>query len=221
VRDLANASTPSCADARLRRIFRLDGQETGLIVARVWMPLALALVLAACSRPPAVAVVDLEAVARALGRDDAMTRQVQTLDETLRLQLREAAELLREELQAERDALGEEASETQRARFERLLAEANGRLEESQRVALLRSSRFREDVVQGFRREVAGIARQIAARHHIPAVLSSDASLLWFDASLDITDEVIAEMRERARVEATGTGEITGPAAAGVAGEDN
>jgi Skp family chaperone for outer membrane proteins len=162
--------------------------------------------LAGCAPAPGLAVVDLEAVARALGRDDAMTQQVNVVNESLRLQLREAAERLREELQAEQDAIGDDASESDQARFEQLLAEANRRLEDTQRAALMRSTQFRQAVVSDFRREVVIVAREIAARSDIPAVLSSDASLLWYDRALDITDEVIAEMRARSREPAPATG---------------
>ena len=166
---------------------------------RIVMLAAALCAVAACTPAPGIAVVDLQAVARALGRDDAMSQQVGAVNDTLRQQLRNAAERLRDELQAEQDALGGGATDDARTRFDQLLAEANRRLEETQRAALLRSSQFQQAVVNDFRREVAAIARGIADRRAIPAVLSSDASLLWYDSALDITDEVIAEMRALSR----------------------
>ncbi|MEO0973537.1 MAG: OmpH family outer membrane protein [Pseudomonadota bacterium] len=155
--------------------------------------------LAGCTPPPApIAVIDLQVIARALGRDDVMSQQITVVNETLRQQLQSAAEQLREQLQAEQDALGDDATDEDQQRFDQLLSTANQRLEESQRTVQLRSSQFQQAVVADFRREVTAIAREIAASEGAQAVLlSTNTSLLWYDSTIDITEEVIARMRER------------------------
>lgn len=155
---------------------------------------------AGCVAPPAsVAVIDLDAVARALGRDDVINAQVTEVNRSLRAQLLERSEEMRAQLQTQRDALGDEAGEDALEDFQQALRSANDQFDRIQRSAVARSRQVRDALVVGFRQEVAQVARDVARGRGVRAVLSSDASLLWYEPSLDLTDEVIAEMRARGR----------------------
>lgn len=174
-----------------------------------------AAVAAGCDRAPVnVGVIDVAAVARALGRDDVMTAQVTEVNRSLQAQLLQRSELIRAQLQTQRDALGEDASEEAMGQFEETLREANEEFDKIQRTAVVRSRQVRDALVTKFRREVTQVAQEVASTKGLRAIFSSDATLLWYEPALDITDEVIAEMRARAQG-VGGTGAESAPAAGG------
>ncbi|MEO0974245.1 MAG: OmpH family outer membrane protein, partial [Pseudomonadota bacterium] len=156
----------------------------------------LATILAGCvAPPPTVGVVDVPAVARALGRDDLISARVTEVNNSLRTQLVDLSQKMQAELQIQRDALGESASEEALGDFEQTLSRANDEFEKVQRAALVRSRQARDALVSTFRREVVQVAQEVAAARGVSAILTVDASLLWFEPTLDMTDEVIASMR--------------------------
>ncbi|MEJ2133168.1 MAG: hypothetical protein P8Y95_16445, partial [Gammaproteobacteria bacterium] len=56
----------------------------------------------------------------------------------------------------------------------------------------------RAGVVSEFLNDVRPHAAEIAAARGAKLVLTAATNMIWFDASIDITDEVIAAMRARA-----------------------
>ncbi|MDZ7827283.1 MAG: OmpH family outer membrane protein [Gammaproteobacteria bacterium] len=166
----------------------------------------LALVVAGCDQLDAgrsgVAVIDLDAVARALGRDDVIAQQINQANQQLTSQLGQVAKDLQQQLEEERDkyeVVGDEAQ----AELEQKTAVANQRLQQTQRLAQQRSAEFRTAVINAFRNEVQPYASEIARERGAVAVVTVATPMLWFDAEVDITDEVIAAMR-KAGLERTG-----------------
>ena len=165
-----------------------------------------ALVVAGCDQLDGgrsdVAVIDLDAVARALGRDEVIAQQINQANQQLSSQLGEVAKNLQQQLQDEREKyeiVGDEAE----AELEQKTAVANQRLQQTQRLAQQRASEFRKAVINEFRDEVQPYASEIARERSVVAVVTVATPMLWFDAEVDITDEVIAAMR-KAGLERTG-----------------
>ena len=172
----------------------------------VFAGLACLTFLAGCepqgSGRAAVAIIDLDAVARALGRDDVIAQQINQANQQLAGQLGQVATNLQQQVQSRRDeyeVIGDEAEQELQERT----AAANQRLQQTQQLAQQRSAQFRQAVINAFRNEVSPYAQEIAAERGAVAVVTVATPMLWFDPEVDITDEVIAEMR-RAGLERSG-----------------
>lgn len=142
-----------------------------------------------------VAIIDLDAIARALGRDDVIAQQINVANQQLAGQLGQVATNLQQQVQARRDeyeVIGDEAEQE----LQELTAVANQRLQQTQQLAQQRSAQFRQAVINSFRNEVTPYASKIASARGAVAVVTVATPMLWFDAKADITDEVIAAMRE-------------------------
>lgn len=151
-----------------------------------------------------VVIIDLDAVARALGRDDVIVQRINQANQQLTSQLGQVATNLQQQVNAERekyDVVGDEAE----AELQQLTAVANQRLQQTQRLAQQRSAEFRQAVINSFRNEVQPYASEIAQQRGATAVVTVATPMLWFDSEADITDEVIAAMR-RAGLENTAGG---------------
>lgn len=143
-----------------------------------------------------VAMVDVNAVARALGRDDVIEQRIETANRELTTQLLQVAQSLQQQLAAMEDDAGED--EAGRAQLAEATAKANRELQQTQRAARQQLQRYRAGVVSEFLNEVRPHAAEIAAARGAKLVLTAATNMIWFDASIDITDEVIAAMRARA-----------------------
>lgn len=175
----------------------------------------LAFVVAGCDQlgdnRASVAVIDLDAVARALGRDEVIAQQINQANQQLTSQLGDVAEDLQQQLQQEREkyeVIGDEAQ----ADLDQKTAAANQRLQQTQRVAQQRAAEFRTAVINSFRNEVQPYASEIARERGAATVITVATPMLWFDSEVDITDEVIAAMR-KAGLEQTGEASSAGGAA--------
>lgn len=160
----------------------------------------------------AVAIIDLDAVARALGRDDVIAQQINVANQQLAGQLGQVATNLQQQVQARRDeyeVVGDEAEQE----LQQLTAVANQRLQQTQQLARQRSAQFRQAVINSFRNEVSPYAQKIATERGAVAVVTVATPMLWFDSEADITDEVIAEMR-KAGLEQSSQPAASAPAAA-------
>jgi Skp family chaperone for outer membrane proteins len=163
----------------------------------------------------AVAIIDLDAVARALGRDDVIAQQINIANQQLAGQLGQVATDLQQQVQARRDeydVIGDEAEQE----LQQLTAVANQRLQQTQQLAQQRSAQFQQAVINAFRNEVSPYAQQIAGERGAVAVITVATPMLWFDSNADITDEVIAEMR-RAGLERASQPAVAAPAPAATA----
>lgn len=163
---------------------------TGLLALAVWM-------LAGCddwTGRSSVAVIDLDQVARALGRDDVIAQQINQATQQLSDQLTEVARTLQQELQEERgryEVMGDEAEQE----LQEKTAAANLRLQQTQQLAQQRAAEFRQAVINNFRAEVQPYASEAAKSRGAKAVITVATPMIWFDSSVDITQDVIARMR--------------------------
>lgn len=145
-------------------------------------------------------VVDLLSVARALGRDESMTRQMEQARKQLNDQLtrigNELEQKLREketELSGSPDAKKEESKK----QLEELTLQANLQLRQTRQLANRKALLFRDSLVEEFRNEVMTVAGRIARERGAAAILAADSELLWYSSDIDITDEVIGVLRAR------------------------
>ena len=143
----------------------------------------------------AIAIVDVNAVARALGRDDVIEQRIVSANQQLTSQLLEVAQSLQQQLEALQQTAGDD--DEARQQLAQATVKANQQLKQTQRAAQKQLEQYRAGVVSEFLNEVRPHAAEIARERGARLVLTAAANLLWFDATVDITDEVIAALRAR------------------------
>lgn len=169
--------------------------------------------------PPSVVVVDLAAVAKATGHDAVMDQQMEVARADLTGQLDRIATQLEDQLQVQRDQLEEKGDASAEQQFQQLTTQARQQYAQNQALANQRAQQYQAELVENFRNVLQPIAAEIASQRGAGAVFTTDASLFWFDPTVDITDEVIGVVRANSvRFPPT---EFNPPASAAVETEDS
>jgi Skp family chaperone for outer membrane proteins len=165
---------------------------------------ALAFAVAACERPAAqtsstsngtIAILDLDAVAKRLGRDVAIADQLKAENDTLVTQLGKTKDELQSQLDSSAQAIGDKPTDADKQKLVELGQSLNARLQAKQQEARQELSQKQLTLIRQFREEVKPVAQKIAAGKGMNTVLlRSDIVVLSADPSVDITDAVVAEM---------------------------
>lgn len=150
--------------------------------------------MAAAGKRASVAVLDLAAVAKALGRDEVFREQMHSAREQLREQLTEFSTGLQDKLREEQARLGEAPTAEQQQDLREKLALAQRQVQQSQALARQKAAEFQTTLALAFRNEVQPVAAEIARSQGASAVVLSN-TLLWFEPGVDITGKVIEAMR--------------------------
>ena len=144
-----------------------------------------------------ILVVDLDAVAKATGRQELMQSELELANVRLTEQLKLVASQLEQSITVEKDKLGKSPSDEETQQLQSLVAQAQQQLVNSKNIAVQQSNELRSNLILRFRNDVAAIAKEIAQRNGSQLVTVSSYETIWFDPKADITDEVIAVMRAR------------------------
>lgn len=145
---------------------------------------------------PALAVLDLGAVAKALGRDEVFKEQVEAAGRQLQQQLTEFTTELQEQLRAEQEKLGEAPSDEDQLQLRQKVADAQRQVQQSQAIARQKAREFQLKLANEFRDEVQPVAAEVARERGASAILIAN-TLMWFEPTVDITGDVIDAMRAR------------------------
>jgi Skp family chaperone for outer membrane proteins len=159
-------------------------------------PAALTGKPAAAKPVSAVAVLDMAAVAKALGRDEVAKQQVQSAGRQLQQQLSDFSTGLQTQLREEQSKLGAQPSAEQRQQLQKLLVDAQRKVQQSQNLARQKAAQFQNQLAARFRDEIRPVAATIARKYGALSVIPTTTAL-WFEASIDITGEVIDAMRAK------------------------
>lgn len=153
-----------------------------------------------------IAVVDLDEVAKQLGMDVLLAKQIKNAETSLNKQLGSLQKSLQTQFQQKKQELARQpiargvnsedaSSKKELAEFERKL---NLQLLQSQRKARKEFNTYRQQLIQRFRYEVVPVAQEIAAERGLGVVITkNDAVLLAYDEAHDITAKLIERMREK------------------------
>jgi Skp family chaperone for outer membrane proteins len=143
--------------------------------------LLAAMALAGCDRSPEVAVIDVDAVAKAIGRDEVIKQQMQAAREQLAQQLSQRAEVLKERL---------EQTPSQESE-----AEARRVWQQAMTLAEQRAREYQLVLIAEFTEQLRPVTEKIARAHGVRVVFSARTSTVWFEPEADLTGAVIAELR--------------------------
>lgn len=161
----------------------------------------LLLTVSACEQFPAagkssgVAVIDLNAIAKATGRDEAINERMEAARVDLNAQLTQIAGDLENELKEQKDKVGTSPKPAEQQQLQEMAVQAQRQLAEKQQLAQQKAQQVQLELVNEFKRQVQPIAKNVANEQGANVVVVLDDAILWFDSSADITDEVIAELR--------------------------
>jgi len=168
---------------------------TGLWVACV----TAILMIAGCDQMPGMGpgtlVVDLTAVAKAIGQDQSMQDRAEAAREDLNTQLTESARELEQQIEQERVKFGESPTEEQQLQLQQMTQQAQQRYGQLQAEAQQNVQQHEINLVQEFREQVRPFAEKIARSRGAEVVLLADQSVFWLDPAVDITGEVIDALR--------------------------
>lgn len=161
--------------------------------------LAVALLITGCDQmsgaKPQALVVDLTAVGKATGQDESMQEKAQATRDELNVQLTNSARNLEKLIEEEREKLGGSPSEEQEQILQSLLQQAQQQYAQLQADAQQRAQQNEVNLVLQFRDRVRPIAEKIAGSRGASVVLTSDQAVFWVDPAVDITGDVITELR--------------------------
>jgi Skp family chaperone for outer membrane proteins len=161
------------------------------------------------SGPPAgnrSVVVDLDAVAKAMGWDAVITKRVELATQNLNAQLIQAAENLEKELKQLQADLGASPTEPQLARFQQSKLRVQQTVQSNKTLAEQARDAVRAEQILLFRKEIKPVAGLIAGERHAEVVLIANQDVVWYDPAADITGEVISRLRAKSNpVAAAGT----------------
>jgi len=161
--------------------------------------LAAALLTAGCDQIPGAGpdtlIVDLGAIAKATGQEQAMQTQAQTAREELNTQLAETARNLEQQIVQERANAGDAPTQEQELQLQQMTQQAQQQYGQLQAEAQQKAQQYEINLVLEFREKIKPFAEKIARARSASVVLLADQVVFWIDPVVDITGEVIAALR--------------------------
>jgi len=177
-------------------------------VVRVsWIPWVMLILLAwaaGCERkaPPASTspagrsvVVDLDAVAKAVGRMETITQQIRQANQSLLAQRAKLAQDMERQIKEAIEKAGDKPTDDQKKEIQQMRFNANQRMQMIDLEVRQKSGQVRATAITAFRDEVRPVAERLARERRAGVVLTSTEQVLWFDPENDITSDVIAALR--------------------------
>ena len=146
------------------------------------------------------AVIDLDAVAKRLGRDVAILAELKEAGAPLRDQLAASQKDYQEQIDRLKTSLGAKPSEADKQKLTDLARSLNQQFQQKQQQAQQDMSTKKAALISRFREEVKPVALKIATGKGLGIVqLKNDLTILASEPALDITDEVVAELSHAAK----------------------
>jgi len=149
-------------------------------------------------------MVDLNVIARALGRDKEINTKLEEARTSLNTQLKQISSSLETQLKEKKSELDksnkgkkEKDIAASNQKLQQLAVNAQLQLKQKQQLAEQKATVFRAQLLNEFRQEVAKVAQQVAEKRGATTVLAVNDNYLWYASSIDITDEVIGIMRSQ------------------------
>lgn len=142
-----------------------------------------------------VAIVDLDEVARRLGRDKEMVSSIQNTAGALNQQLQAAQQSALKQLNQIKSGLGETPTEEDTKKLIVAQRSANLQLNRLKQQAELRVGQTRQALVSKFRQDAKPVALKVAQQRGFTTVVTANDNVVFnFDENVDITDDVVKLM---------------------------
>jgi Skp family chaperone for outer membrane proteins len=151
-----------------------------------------------------VGVVDLDMVAKRLGRDIEMSNDVQDRLTELNSKLNSLRDSLRRLYDEKKDRFGESPTEDQERELQATRERMDQQLLEQKRKSEIELANYRQALVDQFREQAKPVLRDVAAGRGLSIVIpKNNGLLLSIDPAVEITDEVATKMPSSTKAEAS------------------
>ena len=138
-----------------------------------------------------VAVVDLDEVAKKLGKTEKWERELSDARKAFASQLQQKKEALQKQLAEQEKALGETPSDEDKAKLRSALLAANQQLAADDRELATRWQQQRATLVSNFRQQMEALTLKVAKAKGFTVVVTKTPTMLACDPSADITQAVL------------------------------
>jgi Skp family chaperone for outer membrane proteins len=146
-----------------------------------------------------VAVIDLDEVAKRLGRDVDMVNSMQQAQTSLNQQLANIQTNFQKQFEDTKKDFGEQPTDEQQQHLTTLGKQINGKLNETVQQARNNLSQHRVSLINRFREEVKPTALAAASERGLSVVATKNDTVIFaHGSSVDITDRVVELMLARA-----------------------
>lgn len=140
-----------------------------------------------------LAVIDLDLVAKSIGRTQEINESWQVRKNALDQALQKLQVSFNEQITAKKQEFGEAATEEQQKQLVAMQRDAANKLVQASRKAQADLDQYRSQMVTTFRSEVRPFAQQVAAEKGLGVVIpKNEGFLLSIDPGVDITADVIS-----------------------------
>lgn len=144
-------------------------------------------------------LLDLATVVKETGQDKIIKEKLDKSKADITLKITEARQGIEEKIKEEREKLGKKPSDEKKANFQQIAVHAEQQLRNMQVNAQQQLRQHEASLLQELRSLIQPVAEKIAREKGAQSALVLNPSLvLWHDASIDITDEVIAALNANA-----------------------
>ncbi len=142
--------------------------------------------------PGGVALIDLDQIAKRLGRDTALVDELRNMGAELSKELETAKRTYSAEFEKNKAQVGTKPTEADTQKLNTLLQSLNAQLQQQQQQAQQEINTRRVALVNRFREEVMPTALAVAKKRGLSIVLlRNDSLVLCAQSETDITNEVI------------------------------
>ncbi|MCH7726522.1 MAG: OmpH family outer membrane protein [Planctomycetes bacterium] len=151
-----------------------------------------------------VAVIDVDQVARRIGRYDFITTSVANKEKSLNRQLAAIQESYKRKVDDKQREIGTQPTQEQTEELAALNRELGSKLRAAQADAQKDLTSYRAELINGFRREIRPIAQRVAEQRGMNVVVSYNENVVFsYNSSADITKEVAQQLMAAAARTAT------------------
>lgn len=142
-----------------------------------------------------VAIVDLDKIARTLGRDIVMDEKVKKYVQEQQNTINKLREELKKKLQDEEKKLGKKPKKKAKEKYAEMSRQAEFKLRQDIALAEREAKQLRTRLIRAFRSEVEIIAMKIASEDGFSLVFIKQPAMLYIDPTVDISNAVVATMQ--------------------------
>lgn len=140
-----------------------------------------------------LAVIDLDLVAKSIGRTQEINETWQVRKNALDQALQKLQASFNEQIAAKKAEFGEELTEDQQKQLVAMQRDATNKLVQAGRKAQADLDQYRQQMIANFRAEVRPFAQQVASDKGLGVVIpKNEGFLLSIDPAVDITADVIS-----------------------------
>lgn len=145
-----------------------------------------------------MAIIDLDAVAKRLGKDLEISESVQKKQTELNEELKRYQEALTQDLTEKVSVAGETPTPEQTKEHTLLKNQMNIQLSNAQRKAQIALEVYKQSLIGRFRDDVKPLAQEVATARGFSAVVPKNDNVLTFDPAVEITNAVVERMKGHA-----------------------